>query len=111
MTMSAERDLLTLAEAARAAALEPLVVRLCAESGLIAPAGGYGEAEIAELRRVRRLMDDLGLDAAGVEVALHMRRHMLALQAEIRQLRAELRALHRGARSLDWIDGDWIELG
>ncbi len=57
--MKREQRLLSQAEAATAAGIDLTVVRLCAESGLIAPAQGYDEADLAELRRVRRLIEDL----------------------------------------------------
>jgi DNA-binding transcriptional MerR regulator len=44
----------------------------------------FGESELARLRKIRRLHDDLGLDAAGVEVALR-------LLDEIERLRAARR--------------------
>ena len=100
---------LSLEEAAALASLEVAVVRYCAEAGLIAPAAGYGEAELAELRRVRRLIDDLELNMPAVEVMLRMRRRMLALQAELRRLELELRRAGRpmAARLLE--DADWEE--
>ncbi len=52
--MRHEDRLLNQYEAATATALEVAVVRLYAESGLIAPRQGYGEADLAELRRLRR---------------------------------------------------------
>lgn len=95
-------------EAANAATLEVTVVRLYAELGLIEPsAHGYDAAGMAELRRVRRMCDDLDLDHDAVAVLLRMRRRMLALQSEVRRLEAELRSA-RVRRSLDeWIDAEW----
>jgi len=43
------------------------------------------EAELAELRRIRRLTD-LGVNLAGVEIILNMRRQIEALQAEVARL-------------------------
>jgi DNA-binding transcriptional MerR regulator len=43
------------------------------------------EDDLAELRRIRRLTD-LGVNLAGVEVILHMRRRMKELQAELGRL-------------------------
>ncbi len=37
--------------------------------------------EAEELRLAQLLVDDLGVNAAGVEVALHLRRRLLALEA------------------------------
>jgi MerR family transcriptional regulator/heat shock protein HspR len=43
-----------------------------------------GPAELARLRRIRRLSDDLGLNLAGVEVALHLLDVIEALEARRR---------------------------
>ncbi|MBN1483263.1 MAG: MerR family transcriptional regulator [Chloroflexia bacterium] len=43
------------------------------------------EAELPRLRRICRLRD-LGVNLAGVEIILHMRRQILELQAELARL-------------------------
>ena len=108
--MNREQRLLSQDEAAQAVALDLAVVHWCAESGLIAPAQGYAEADLAELRRVRRLIDDLGLDGPAIEVVVHMRRRLLALQAEVQRLEAELRRARRTRSPARWIEGEWAEL-
>jgi DNA-binding transcriptional MerR regulator len=98
-------------EAAAAAALDVATVRLYAELNLIVPSPlGYGEAELAELRRIRRLVTDLGLDHAAIEIVLRMRRQVLALQDEARRLEAALRARSHLSSPQGWIDAEWIEL-
>ena len=47
----------------------------------------YSEADIERVRRIRRLIDDLGVNLAGVAAILHMREQLLALQRELRTLR------------------------
>ena len=42
--------------------------------------------EAEELRLARLLMEDLGVNAAGVGVSLHLRRRLLALEARARAL-------------------------
>ncbi len=61
-------------------------------SGLITGAdmGGewrYSGEEIAQLRRIRRLQHDLGVNLAGVEVILHLLEHLEAVQRELEQER------------------------
>ncbi|HEX7737196.1 MAG TPA: chaperone modulator CbpM [Ktedonobacteraceae bacterium] len=49
-------------------------------------AGGhlrYSEQEIAQLRQIRRLQHDLGVNLAGVEVILHLLAHVEALRQEL----------------------------
>ena len=75
--------------AARLTRLSPARVRRYVRVGLIRPARVEGrntffsDAELARLRTIRRLGDDLGLNAAGVEVALR-------LVDEVRTLRKAL---------------------
>ncbi len=108
--MNQEQRLLNQDEAATVVALDLTVVRLCAESGLIAPAQSYDEADLAELRRVRRLIEDLGLDQPAIEVVLRMRRRMLALQAQVQQLETELRRARRTPSPARWVDAEWTDI-
>jgi MerR family transcriptional regulator/heat shock protein HspR len=50
----------------------------------------YSESDIAQLRRVKTLMDDLGVNLAGVEVIMRMMRRMLELQGQVQELEDEL---------------------
>ena len=47
----------------------------------------YSEADIESVRRIRRLVDDLGVNLAGVAAILHLRRQILDLQREVQALR------------------------
>jgi DNA-binding transcriptional MerR regulator len=77
--------------AAHLARLPAARVRRYVRVGLIRPVrvegpnAFFGDAELARLRTIRRLGEDLGLNAAGVEVALR-------LADEIRTLRNALDA-------------------
>ena len=50
----------------------------------------YSERDIAQLRRVKTLMDDLGVNLAGVEVIMRMVHRMLELQNQVQELESEL---------------------
>ena len=50
----------------------------------------YSESDIAQLRRVKTLMDDLGVNLAGVEVIMRMMQRMLELQGQVQELEDEL---------------------
>jgi len=52
--------------------------------------------EADELRLARLLMQDLGVNAAGVDVALHLRRRLLALEERARALADALEGERRG---------------
>jgi DNA-binding transcriptional MerR regulator len=88
---SARTTLYELETAARLSRLPPARVRRYIRVGLVRPSRVEGrtalfsEAELARLRTIRRLGEDLGLNAAGVEVALR-------LVDEIRTLRKALDA-------------------
>lgn len=50
----------------------------------------YSESDIELLRRVRTLVDDLGVNLAGVEVILHMMQRITELQNELETARQQL---------------------
>jgi DNA-binding transcriptional MerR regulator len=82
---AAERPLESVAEQVHVA---PARLRYYVRIGLVTPSRiegrrvYFGDSELARLRKIRRLHDDLGLDRAGVEVALR-------LLDEIERLRRE----------------------
>ena len=51
----------------------------------------YSEKDIALLQRVKSLVEDLGVNLAGVEVILRMGQRIGELQNELEQVRAELK--------------------
>ena len=51
----------------------------------------YSERDIALLRRVKSLMEDMGVNLAGVEVILRMMQTLNELQNELEQTRKQLR--------------------
>jgi MerR family transcriptional regulator/heat shock protein HspR len=55
----------------------------------------YTEEDIEHLRRIHRLMEDLGVNLAAVEVILHMREQIVRLRAEAEELQARLEASSR----------------
>ena len=50
----------------------------------------YSERDIARLRRVKTLMDDMGVNLAGVEVIMRIMQQMLELQNRVQELASEL---------------------
>lgn len=77
-------------EAATVTGVPVARVRRYVSVGVIRPAveGGatsFGERELARLRRIRRLHDDLGLNAAGVEVVMGLLDEIERLQADMRR--------------------------
>ncbi len=50
----------------------------------------YSEEDIAQLRRVKSLMEELGVNLAGVEVILHMVKRITELQEQVKELESGL---------------------
>jgi len=74
--------------------------------GIIKPARSrgnirlYSDMDLALLQRVRTLMEDLGVNLAGVEVIMRMSQQIAQLQKTTDKLETELDII-RGAESLD----------
>jgi MerR family transcriptional regulator/heat shock protein HspR len=73
--------------AARRVGLAPRRVRRYVRAGLVRPARVegrvvlFGEAELARLRKIRRLVDELGVNIAGVEIILRLVDELAVLRA------------------------------
>ncbi len=82
--------------AARLVGMHQQSLRYYERAGLVEPrrtAGGirmYSNDDIQRIRQAQRLIGELGVNLAGVEVILRMNEQMRMLQAEIDLLRAEL---------------------
>lgn len=76
-------------------------LRYYERSGLVKPQRSsgnirlYSEDDLETLRRVRNLMDDLGVNMAGVEVINNMLQKMAEMAREVDRLHAELRRLQQ----------------
>ncbi len=56
----------------------------------------YSESDIAYVRQLKKLMDDLGVNLAGVEVIMRMAKRMDAMRSRIEELEEEVRRLGGG---------------
>jgi hypothetical protein len=76
----------------------------------------YNPFEDFELRSKRRLKDDLGVDDAAAEAILRLRRQVIELQSQIRQLEAELTDQYTSQHMRlsryreSYYEATWIEL-
>jgi hypothetical protein len=76
----------------------------------------YDPYEDYESRSKRRLQDDLGVDEVAAEAILHLRRQVIELQSQIRQLETELAAqfanqhLRLSRYREVYYEATWIEL-
>ncbi len=88
--------------AARIVGVQTYTLRYYEKIGIIEPSrsGGnirlYSDRDIARLHRVKTLMDDMGVNLAGVEVVLRMAQHMTELQRQVEELESELKRLGGG---------------
>ncbi len=77
-------------------------LRYYERSGLVKPQRSpgnirlYSESDIEILRRVRSLMDELGVNMAGVEVITNMLEKMTDMARENEKLRTEILRLQKG---------------
>jgi len=56
----------------------------------------YSDYDIALLKRVKSLIDDMGINLPGVEVILRMMQHVGELQEELEQAQKEIEQLRGG---------------
>ncbi len=72
--------------------LHPQTLRMYERKGLIRPSRTVGRTrmysveDVEEIARVTRLARDLGVNLAGIEIILKMRRRMLDMQSQIEDL-------------------------
>ena len=72
--------------------VHPQTLRVYERKGLIRPSRTegrtrmYSPEDVDEIARVMRLARDLGVNLAGIEIILKMRRRMLDMQAQIQKL-------------------------
>jgi MerR family transcriptional regulator/heat shock protein HspR len=59
----------------------------------------YSDRDIALLKRVKSLVDDMGVNLPGVEVILRMVQHMGELQNELEEAQQEIDKLRGGKKS------------
>ena len=88
--------------AARIVGVKTHTLRYYERVGIISPYRSqgnirlYSERDVTQLRRVKTLMDDLGVNLAGIEVILRMTKHIAELQHQIEELESDLKELGGG---------------
>jgi len=85
--------------AARILNVQTHTLRYYEKIGIIEPSRSkgnirlYSERDIVRLRRVKTLIDDLGVNLAGVEVILRMMQNVAELQRHVEKLELEIERL------------------
>ncbi len=99
MNPSDEEPRYVISIAARILGVQTHTLRYYEKIGIMEPSRSrgnirlYSDRDIAHLRRAKTLMDDLGVNLAGVEVILRMAQRMTELQHHIEGLESELERL------------------
>ena len=95
----AEEPCYVISIAARMVGMHAQTLRQYERIGLVEPKRSrgnirlYSRSDVARLLQVQRLMSDLGVNLAGVEVVLRMNERMQAMDAELERLRREIQRL------------------
>jgi MerR family transcriptional regulator/heat shock protein HspR len=85
--------------AARMIGVHAQTLRYYERAGLLAPSRSrgrirlYSQSDINRLRQIQSLINDLGLNLAGVEVMLRMNERIRRMEAEMETMRSELQRL------------------
>ncbi len=101
MNQKDEEPRYVISVAARMLSVQSHTLRYYEKIGIIEPSRSrgnirlYSDRDIALLRRVKTLMDDLGINLAGIEVILRMAQRMTELQHQVEGLESELKRLKR----------------
>src|SRR5690606_6786321 len=94
--MDDDEPMYVISIAARLVGMHQQTLRYYERAGLIEPKRTrgnirmYSNADIQKIRQAQRLIDELGVNLAGVDIILRMSEHIQRLQEELAQTRAEL---------------------
>ncbi len=103
MTPEKSEPLYVISVAARMIGVHAQTLRYYERGGLIAPSRSqgnirlYSEQDIARIRHIKTLMEDLGVNLAGVEVIIRMAQQMVAMQHRIEEMEQEIQRLKEGS--------------
>lgn len=101
MTFSESEPRYVISVAARMVGIEAHTLRYYEKLGLVRPHRSkgriryYSEADIERLREIKTLMDDLGVNLAGVEVVFHLVERIAEMQRKIQQLEEKVTRLRK----------------
>lgn len=99
MTTENEEPRYVISVAARILGIQTHTLRYYEKIGIIEPHRSrgnirlYSDRDILQLRQMKTLMEDLGINLAGAEVILRMARRMSELQQHVEELESEARRL------------------
>lgn len=94
----ADKGCYVISVAAKLVKMHPQTLRYYERLGLIEPSRSrgrirlYSDHDIERLQYIQRLINDLGVNLAGVEVIMNMTRKIAEMEREMEELRRELEA-------------------
>ncbi|MBI2172539.1 MAG: MerR family transcriptional regulator [Chloroflexi bacterium] len=99
--MTTERDdpIFVISVVARMVGVHAQTLRYYERAGLIEPSRSegnrryYSQGDLERLRRIKTLIDDMGVNLAGAEIALRLMDRVHELEQEVAQLRLDLQRL------------------
>jgi MerR family transcriptional regulator/heat shock protein HspR len=103
-TEMADMACFVISVAARLLNVHPQTLRYYERAGLISPSRSrgnirlYSSRDIERAQQIKRLIEDLGVNLAGVEVIMKLTERMREMEQEIETLRGELGRKRRAAR-------------
>ncbi len=84
--------------AAKLVNMHPQTLRYYERVGLIEPSRSrgkirlYSQRDIDRLQQIQRLINDLGVNLAGVEVIMHMSEHIMQMERDMEEMRISMQA-------------------
>ena len=91
--------------AARMLGVHQQTLRYYERAGLVVPSRSegnrryYSERDLERLRRIKTMMDDMGMNLAGAEVVLRLTARIAELEAQLQRLASELNRLQLRSRT------------
>jgi len=99
--MEMDKPLYVISIAAQILDIHPQTLRYYERAGLIQPSRTpgnirlYSQEDIERLQLIQRLVEDLGVNLAGVEVILNMRAQMRQMEGQMQRLADEVQRLRQ----------------
>lgn len=96
--VSDDEPLYVISVAARMVGIHAQTLRYYERMGIIRPSRSrgrirlYSQSDIERLRRIQRLINELGVNLAGADAILRLNERIREMEAEMARLRAELQA-------------------
>ena len=104
MNLNDEEPRYVISVAARILGIRTYTLRYYEKIGIIEPSRSrgnirlYSDRDIAQLRQMKTLIEDLGINLAGAEIILRMAQRMTELQRHVEGLESEIKRLRLGRK-------------